>query len=122
MYHTTSVQEAKAPLIESLKTTYMFKNLTIADWATTLSGFLAVIVGLGAGLRWLIRHYIRNFRNEIIDYLVELKPNHGSSLNDTIRLEVLPLVKELRENQVEIGLNVAKLEGKFEQHVQEHVV
>jgi hypothetical protein len=100
----------------------MWKNMTISDWATTLSGFLAVFVTIGASVRWLIRHYIAGFKNELIEYLIELKPNHGSSLNDIIRLEVLPTVKELRENQIEIGIAVAKLEGKFEQHIEEHAV
>ena len=51
--------------------------MTIADWATTISGFLAVIVAVGAGFRWLIKNY-----------LFEMKPNGGSSMKDAItRLE-----------------------------------
>lgn len=51
--------------------------MTIADWATTISGFLAVIVAVAAGFRWLIKNY-----------LYEMKPNGGSSIKDTInRLE-----------------------------------
>jgi hypothetical protein len=98
--------------------------MTVDQWATTLSGFLAVIVGVGAGVRWLMKSYIHKYveevRAEALEYLVELKPNSGSSLNDMLRLEVLPLIKELRENQIGIGNTVAKLEGKFEQHTQEH--
>ena len=52
-------------------------------------------------------------------YLVELKPNHGTSLNDAIVKQVIPMLQELRENQVKIGNKVAKLEGRFEQHVEE---
>jgi hypothetical protein len=47
--------------------------LSIADWATTISGFLAVALTLGASLRWIIKHY-----------LAELKPNSGSSMNDRL--------------------------------------
>jgi hypothetical protein len=47
--------------------------LSIADWATTISGFLAVLLAAGASLRWLIKHY-----------LAELKPNSGSSMNDRL--------------------------------------
>ena len=65
--------------------------MTISDWATTLSGFLAVFVAIAASVRWLIRHYINGFKNELIEYLIELKPNHGSSLSDIIRLEVLQI-------------------------------
>lgn len=47
--------------------------MSIADWATTISGFLAVALTAGASLRWVIRHY-----------LSELKPNSGSSMNDRL--------------------------------------
>lgn len=47
--------------------------MSIADWATTISGFLAVALTVGAALRWVIKHY-----------LAELKPNSGSSMNDRL--------------------------------------
>jgi hypothetical protein len=47
--------------------------LSIPDWATTVSGALAVIVTAGASIRWVIKHY-----------LAELKPNSGSSMNDRL--------------------------------------
>ena len=47
--------------------------MTIDQWATTISGFLAVILAAGAALRWLVKHY-----------LAELKPNGGSSMNDRL--------------------------------------
>jgi hypothetical protein len=47
--------------------------LSIADWSTTISGVLAVTVAAGASIRWIIKHY-----------LVELKPNSGSSMNDRL--------------------------------------
>lgn len=43
--------------------------MSIADWATTISGVLAVLAAFG----WVIKHY-----------LVELKPNSGSSMNDRL--------------------------------------
>lgn len=43
--------------------------MSIADWATTVSGSLAVIAALG----WIIKHYLK-----------ELKPNSGSSMNDRL--------------------------------------
>jgi hypothetical protein len=48
-------------------------QMSIADWATTVSGFLAVVITVGAALRWVIKHY-----------LAELKPNSGSSMNDRL--------------------------------------
>jgi hypothetical protein len=71
-----------------------------------ISAALAILGALGLAFRWLIKHY-----------LSELRPNHGSSLNDKINLEVIPMLKELRTNQEKIALKVAKLEGRFEQHV-----
>jgi hypothetical protein len=47
--------------------------MSVSDWATTISGFLAVAVAAGASIRWVIKHY-----------LVELKPNSGSSMNDRL--------------------------------------
>lgn len=55
--------------------------MTIPDWATTVSGVIAVgaVVGLGG------RHAVRII---VQDYLSELKPNGGSSMKDTVtRLE-----------------------------------
>ena len=51
--------------------------MTIDQWATTISGFLAVLLAVGAAFRWLIKHYLK-----------ELKPNGGTSMNDRLtRLE-----------------------------------
>jgi hypothetical protein len=73
-----------------------------------ISAALAILGAIGFGIRWIIKHY-----------LSELKPNHGTSLNDKINLEVIPLLRELRDNQIKISIKVAKLEGRFEQHVDE---
>lgn len=43
--------------------------MSVADWATTVSGVLAVIAAFG----WVIKHYLK-----------ELKPNSGSSMNDRL--------------------------------------
>ena len=55
--------------------------MSIPDWATTVSGIIAVgaVVGLAG------RHAIRIIVQE---YLSELKPNGGGSMKDTVnRLE-----------------------------------
>ena len=44
--------------------------MTIADWATTISGFLAVGLFIAAAFRWLIKHY-----------LSELKPDGNGGHN-----------------------------------------
>lgn len=70
--------------------------MTIADWATTVSGGLAVLAALG----WIVKRY-----------LSELKPNHGSSLRDS--------VDEIHRSVQDICVSLARLEGRFEQHIDE---
>ena len=79
-----------------------------ADWAGIFVSIMTLTVGFAGAVRWLVIHYF-----------AELKPNGGSSLNDKIKLEVIPLLKELkqdtkelRENQAVIGERVARLEGR----------
>ena len=50
-------------------------------------------------------------------YIRELIPNGGSSLNDTIKLQILPMVKEMKEEIGKQGRQLSKLEGRFEQYV-----
>jgi hypothetical protein len=84
--------------------------MTTADKWNIVSGVIALIAFSGAVLHWLIKKY-----------LAELRPNHGSSLHDKVTLEIIPLLKELRQDQVAIKSQVDKLEGRFEQHVDEAV-
>lgn len=105
--------------------------LTLDQWATTLSGFLSVLIALGVAMRWMIKKYFATLKDDFIseaelllskiteEYLIELKPNHGSSMNDAVRLEIIPLLKSMRDDQLAIKSQVDKLEGRFEQHVVE---
>ena len=86
--------------------------MTAADWATTLAGFTATAAFVGVIGSWIMRTWLKGF-------LAELKPNGGSSLNDKINLEIIPMLKELRGDQIVIGEKLAKLEGRFEQHVED---
>jgi hypothetical protein len=53
----------------------------ISMWATAISGYLFVIITIGAWFRWWFKHHIK-------ETLAELKPNHGSSMKDQVnRLE-----------------------------------
>ena len=79
--------------------------MSAADIAT----YIAIALPLGAFITWVLRHY-----------LAELRPNGGESLSDYVKLQILPLLKEVRAEQITIGEKVAKLEGKFEQHIVEH--
>lgn len=47
--------------------------MSATDWATVAVAVTTVIASVGAGIRWMVKHYLN-----------ELKPNHGSSLNDRV--------------------------------------
>lgn len=51
--------------------------MTIQDWASLIVAILTIVSTIAFGIKWLVKHY-----------LVELKPNSGSSMKDQIsRLE-----------------------------------
>jgi hypothetical protein len=52
------------------------------------------------GIRWTITHY-----------LSELKPNGGSSLKDAIN--------GIASDMIEVRVSLSRLEGRFDQHVEE---
>ena len=74
--------------------------MTVSDWAALTS----VILGVGGvtilGIKWTIKHY-----------LAELKPNGGSSMRDA--------VNKIGLDVTEMRVSLARLEGRFDQHVEE---
>jgi hypothetical protein len=102
--------------------------MTASDWATIVYSYFFVTAGIGGGLWFVLKKAIQHVveenrektREEMKDVSAELRHNGGSSLVDVVKLQLLPLVQELRTSQVEIGQTVSKLEGKFEQHIEEH--
>ena len=70
-------------------------------WVGVTAGEIALIGAAAAGIKYLVKKY-----------LSELRPNGGTSIHDKINKEVIPILMELRDR-------VAKLEGRFEQHVDE---
>ena len=82
--------------------------MSVDAWIGITSAEIGILVSAAAGVKWLVKKY-----------LSELRPNGGSSIHDKINKEVIPMLKELRTEQVLIGEKVAKLEGRFEQHVDE---
>lgn len=74
--------------------------MTVSDWAALTS----VIIGVGGvtilGIKWTIKHY-----------LTELKPNGGSSMRDA--------VNKIGTDVTEMRVSLARLEGRFDQHVDE---
>ena len=74
--------------------------MTPTDWAGIAASVTATLAGVGAFTRWMIKAY-----------LSELKPNGGSSLNDKIKLEVLPLLTEIK-------VDIAELRGRLDTHIE----
>jgi hypothetical protein len=81
---------------------------SMETWVAVTVGQIAIITSAIGGIKWLVKKY-----------LSELRPNGGSSIHDKINKEILPMLRELRESQITIGEKVAKLEGRFEQHLDE---
>lgn len=48
--------------------------MAATEWVAVSVGVISVLTSSAAGVRWLVKHY-----------LAELKPNHGSSLNDRVK-------------------------------------
>lgn len=71
-------------------------------------------------MRWVIRNEVREVTTDTKEIKHEVTPNSGSSMNDYIKKEILPLLKEMRADQIAIKLDVATQNGKFEQHIREH--
>jgi hypothetical protein len=82
--------------------------MNITEIVALTSAEIGILVSVVAGIKWLVKKY-----------LSELRPNGGSSIHDKINKEVIPMLQELRSEQVKIGGKIAKLEGRFEQHVDE---
>lgn len=75
-------------------------TLNVQDWAALSSTILGVGAAVIIGIRWTIKHY-----------LSELKPNGGSSLKDAIN--------RIAVDMVEVRVSLSRLEGRFDQHVEE---
>jgi hypothetical protein len=97
--------------------------MTASDWATIIYSYFFVIAGIGSVLWFVakkaIHHVIQESQADIKTIKNEMTPNHGSSIHDKINLEIIPMLKDLKVHQSEISAKVSKLEGRFEQHVDE---
>lgn len=83
--------------------------------SSIIGGLLSRFVG-----RWMKR------QNKVLvdEYFKELRPNGGSSLHDTVTTKILPLleivstdVTALKTELTGVKVNQGKLEGRFEQFV-----
>ena len=77
--------------------------MSIPDWATTVSGVLAVLAAFGVIARVLLKSMIK-------EYLSELKPNGGSSLKDKVNT-INDRIERL-ENRVDSIYSILITKGK----------
>lgn len=89
--------------------------MDVSTWLQAIASGVAILGAIGFVGRWVIKKY-----------LSELKPNHGTSLNDAIKLQVIPLIIDLSLDMKEVKSDIKELnkahnilEGRFEQHVEE---
>jgi hypothetical protein len=89
--------------------------MTVAELAGTLAGFAVFLTFIAAVVSWVAKKYINTVVSDLTsNYLSELKPNSGSSMRDE--------VKGMRQDITDIKIDVAKLEGKFDQHIKENAI
>lgn len=79
-------------------------GLEITDLASTLASFAAFAVVVVGVTNWVLRSWLKN-------YMSELKPNGGSSLKDS--------VNQINKDVTEIRVSLARLEGRFTQHLED---
>lgn len=84
------------------------------DQLIAIISALCAVLSLG-GI--IVARLIKGHTTEVInglvkEYLSELKPNHGSSLRDDILA--------IKQDMTDIKVDLANLEGKFDQHIKEN--
>jgi hypothetical protein len=72
--------------------------MTPENWAGLIVSIITIAAAFSAVIRWLVKHY-----------LTELRPNGGESIKDYVNI--------MKSELTEIRVSMARLEGKFEQHI-----
>jgi len=75
--------------------------MSLLDWSGVAASVTATLVVVVAFGRWVIK-----------SYLEELKPNGGESLSDKIKLEILPMLTDIKAD-------LAEMKGRLDQHLSE---
>ena len=83
-------------------------------WATFAALILEVLLVV-----WAVAHHFAKLNHKIESIESQYRPNHGSSMRDAVnRIEVV--VSDVQQDVHKMDTKLAKLEGKFEQHVEEN--
>lgn len=82
----------------------MYNNvMTIQDWASLIVALLTIASTIIFGIKWLVKHY-----------LVELKPNSGSSMKDQISRLENALNEQKEESEKSRDRQEKKLDDMYE--------
>jgi hypothetical protein len=100
--------------------------MTSADLTTIAYNTVFTLGATATGVWYVFRHGVKNVMKEEFNDIQMIKhevtPNTGSSLNDAIRKQVIPMIEAIAERQQNIAVDLGTLNGKFEQHIREHNV
>lgn len=75
--------------------------MSALDWSAFAASVTAALVVFVGFTRWVIKAY-----------LAELKPNGGESISDKIKLEILPMLADIK-------MDLAEMKGRLDQHLAE---
>ena len=88
--------------------------MSTSDLVALLASICSILVFSATLIAKLIQNHMNKIMSALVrDYLSELKPNHGSSLKDA--------VNSIREDVTSVKVDLATLEGKFDQHIKENI-
>lgn len=79
--------------------------MSALDWVGIITGVVTIITAVYIAFKKFNQYLIK-------EYLSELKPNGGSSLADKVKLEILPML-------IDIKSELAELRGRFDQHTEQ---
>jgi hypothetical protein len=86
--------------------------MTLDQTLAFFASIAAILTFVGIIVGKLVTAHTNKVVNSLVkDYLSELKPNSGSSMRDE--------VKTISTGLIELKVDVASLEGKFDQHIRE---
>ena len=76
--------------------------MTFQDWAALTLTILSIVVLLAGGIKFLVKHY-----------LSELKPNHGSSMRDEIKV-IRSEMQAVKDHQTEADILRREMNAKLD--------
>ena len=83
--------------------------MTPENWAGLIVSVITIITSFVVMIKWLVKHY-----------LVELKPNGGGSLNDKVKLELIPMATKNNENITTLLQEQAVIKQRVADHIASH--